>query len=86
MEPEGVYAVHVPVTPVQSEQLRILQAHGLLTTARMAQILDHDAADLQWVAGNWSVSSTEEDNAEVRRIAVEAHAVVRGGRLPESGS
>jgi hypothetical protein len=82
---EDVYAVHVPVTPVQSEQLRILQAHGLLTAARMSQILDHDAAQLQWVAGSWSASSTEEANGEVRQIAVEAHTLVRRGHLPESG-
>ena len=76
----------VAVTPVQSEQLRILQAHGLLTIARMAQILDHDSAALQWVADNWSVSSSPEANEEVRQLAVEAHARVLDSRLPDSGS
>lgn len=39
----GVYAGDVPITDVQSEQLRLLQAHGLLTTPRMSHILDYDA-------------------------------------------
>ena len=57
----------VPITDVQSEQLRLLQAHGLLTTPRMAHILDYDAESLRWVADHWQVSTTAEANAEVRR-------------------
>jgi hypothetical protein len=82
---DGVYAVVVPITEVQSEQLRILQAHGLLTTARMSHILDHDAQSLRWVADNWEASSSPEANAEVRQVAGEAHALAVGGRLPDPG-
>ena len=55
------------LTEVQSEQPRLLQAHGLLTTPRMSHILDYDAESLRWVADNWQVSTTAEANAEVRR-------------------
>ena len=82
---DGVYAVVVPITDVQSEQLRLLQAHGLLTTARMAHILDHDAESLRWVADNWQVSSTPDANAQVRQVAAEAHALAVGSRLPDPG-
>ena len=82
---DGVYAVVVPITDVQSEQLRILQAHGLLTTTRMSQILDHDAESLRWVADNWQASSTPEANAQVRQLAGEAHALAVGSRLPDPG-
>jgi hypothetical protein len=64
----------VPVTPVQSEQLR------------MAQILDHDATALQWVADNWSVSSSPQADAEVRQLATDAHAVVLDSRLLDPGA
>jgi len=82
----GVYAVVVPITDVQSEQLRLLQAHGLLTTPRMSHILDYDPESLRWVADNWQVSSTPEANAEVRQVAGDAHAVVVGSRLPDPGA
>ena len=60
------------ITGVQSEQLRILQAHGQLTTARMSHILDHRAAALEWVAYNWQGSQTPEADMEVRQVAVQA--------------
>jgi hypothetical protein len=82
---DGVYAVVVPITDVQSEQLRLLQAHGLLTTPRMSHILDYDAESLRSVADNWQVSSTPEANAEVRQVAGEAHALAIGSRLPDPG-
>ena len=66
----------MPLTEVQSEQLRILQAHGLLTIPRMAHILEHDAAALQWAADNWHVSSSPQANAEVRQVAREARSLV----------
>ena len=81
----GVYAVVVSITDVQSEQLRLLHAHGLLTTARMSHILDYDAQSLRWVADNWQLSSTPEANAEVRQVAGEAHALAVGSRLPDPG-
>jgi hypothetical protein len=73
--------VIVPIADVQSEQLRLLQAHGLLTTPRMSHILDYDAESLRWVADNWQGSSTPEANAEVRQVAGEALALVVGSRL-----
>ncbi len=82
---DDVYAVVVPITDVQSEQLRLLQAHGLLTAPRMSHILDYDTESLQWVADNWQVSSTPEANAEVRQVAGEAHALAVGSRLPDPG-
>lgn len=82
---DGVYAVVVPITDVQSEQLRLLQAHGLLTIPRMAHILDYDAESLRWVADNWQVSSTPEANAQVRQVAGEAHARAVGSHLPDPG-
>lgn len=81
----GVYAVVVPITDVQSEQLRLLQAHGLLTAARMSHILDRDAESLRWVAESWQASSTPQANAEVREVAGEAHALAVGSRLPDPG-
>jgi hypothetical protein len=60
------------ITGVQSEQLRILQAHGQLTTARMSHILDHRADALEWVADNWHGSQTPEAGLEVRQLATEA--------------
>jgi hypothetical protein len=81
----AVYAGVVPITDVQSEQLRLLQAHGLLTAPRMSHILDYDTESLQWVADNWQVSSTPEANAEVRQVAGEAHALAVGSRLPDPG-
>ena len=82
---DDVYAVVVPITDVQSEQLRLLQAHGLLTAPRMSHILDYDTESLQWVADNWQVSSTPEANAEVRHVAGEAHALAIGSHLPDQG-
>jgi hypothetical protein len=82
---DDVYAVVVPITGVQSEQLRLLQAHGLLTTPRMSHILDYDAESLRWVGDNWQVSSTPEANAQVRQVAGEAHALVVGNRLLDPG-
>ncbi len=82
---DGVYAQVVPLTEVQSEQLRLLQAHGLLTTPRMSHILDYDAESLRWVADNWQVSTTAEANAEVRQVAGEAHALVLGSRFLDPG-
>lgn len=82
----GVYAGFVPITEVQSEQLRLLQAHGLLTTPRMSHILEYDAESLRWVADNWQVSSVPEANAEVRQVAGEAHALVVGSRLLDPGA
>lgn len=84
-EDAGVYAVVVPITEVQSEQLRLLQAHGLLTTPRLSHILDYDAESLRWVADNWQVSSTPEANAEVRQVAGDAHALAVGSRLTDPG-
>ncbi len=75
----------VPITDVQSEQLRLLQAHGLLTTPRMSHILDYDAESLRWVADHWQVSTTAEANAEVRQVAAEAHALMLGSRLLDPG-
>ncbi len=75
----------MPLTEVQSEQLRLLQAHGLLTTPRMSHILDYDAESLRWVADNWQVSTTAEANAEVRQVAGEAHALVLGSRFLDPG-
>ena len=60
------------ITGVQSEQLRILQAHGQLTTARMSHILDHRADALGWVADNWHGSQTPEADLQVRQLAAEA--------------
>ena len=82
---DGVYAVVVPITDVQSEQLRLLQAHGLLTAPRMSHILDHDAESLRWVGDNWQASSTPEANAEVRQVAGEAHTLAVGSRLLDPG-
>jgi len=82
---DGVYPVVVPLTDVQSEQLRLLQAYGLLTTARMSHILDDDAESLRWVSDNWQASSTPEANAEVRQVAAEAHALAVGSSLPDPG-
>jgi len=82
---DDIYAVVVPISDVQSEQLRLLQAHGLLTTPRMSHILDYDAESLRWVADNWQVSSTPEANAEVRHVAGEAHALAIGSHLPDQG-
>ena len=82
---DDIYAVVVPISDVQSEQLRLLQAHGLLTAPRMSHILDYDTESLQWVADNWQVSSTPEANAEVRQVAGEAHALAVGSRLPDPG-
>jgi hypothetical protein len=81
----GVYAEVVPITEVQSEQLRLLQAHGLLTTPRMSHILDYDAESLRWVADNWQASSTPQANAEVRQMAGEAHALLVASRLLDPG-
>ena len=75
----------MPITEVQFEQLRLLQAHGLLSTPRMSHILDYDAQSLRWVADNWQLSSTPEANAEVRQVAGEAHALAVGSRLPDPG-
>jgi hypothetical protein len=82
---DGVYAVVVPITDVQSEQLRLLQAHGLLTAPRMSHILDHDVESLRWVGDNWQASSTPEANAEVRLVAGEALALAAASRLPDPG-
>lgn len=68
----------VPITDVQSEQLRLLQAHGLLSVPRMSHILEHDAESLRWVAENWQISSNAGANAEVRRVAGEAQALAAG--------
>ena len=82
---DDVYAVVVPITDVQSEQLRLLQAHGLLTAPRMSHILDSDAESLRWVADNWQLSSTPEANVAVRQVAGEAHALAVRSRLPDPG-
>jgi len=71
----------VLVTSVQSEQIRILQAHGHLTTPRISHILDHQADALQWAAGNWQASRTPHDNIEVRQVAAAALAFVTSSRL-----
>ena len=71
------------ITGVQSEQLRILQAHGELTTPRVSQILDHRADALQWVADNWRGSKTSEANLDVRQIAAEALASLAGNTAPD---
>ena len=81
----GVYAVVVSITDVQSEQLRLLHAHGLLSTPRMSHILDYDAESLRWVADNWQASSTPQANAEVRQVAGEAHALLVASRLLDPG-
>ena len=60
------------ITGVQSEQLRILQAHGQLTTARMSHILGHRADALEWVADNWQGAQTPQDDLEVRQVAFQA--------------
>jgi hypothetical protein len=70
----------VLLTSVQSEQIRILQAHGHLTTPRIAHILDHRAAALKWVADNWQSSRTPQDNLEVQQVAAEALALVISSR------
>ena len=82
---DDVYAVVVPLTDVQCEQLRLLQAHGLLTAPRMSHILEYDAESLRWVAENWQLSSTPEANVAVRQVAGEAHALALGSSLPEPG-
>ena len=69
------------VTHVQSEQIRILHAHGHLTTPRLSHILDHQADALQWVSDNWQSSRTPQDNNEVRQLAAEALAFVTSDRL-----
>ena len=81
----GVYAAVVPITEVQFEQLRLLQAHGLLSTPRMSHILDYDAESLRWVADNWQISGTPEANTEVRQVALESHALAVSSRLPDPG-
>lgn len=73
------------ITWVQSEQIRILQAHAQLTTPRLSQILDHEADALASVADNWQSSRTPEDNAKVRQVAAEALALVRSSRLLDPG-
>jgi hypothetical protein len=73
----------VPVTSVQSEQIRILQAHGHLTTPRISHILDHQADALLWVADNWQASRTPQDNFEVRQVAAEALALVTSSPRPD---
>ena len=75
----------MPISDVQSEQLRLLQAHGLLTTPRMSHILDYDAESLRWVADNWQISGTPEANTEVRQVALESHALAVSSRLPDPG-
>ncbi len=82
---DGIYAVVVPITDVQSQQLRLPQAHGLLTTARMSHILDYDAESLRWVVDTWQISSTPEANEEVRQVAGEAHALAVVSRLADPG-
>ena len=64
----------MPLTGVQAEQLRILQAHGHLTIPRISHILAYNAEALGWVARNWQSSSTPQDNIEVRHVASEALA------------
>jgi len=71
----------VPVTSVQSEQIRILQAHGHLTTPRISHILDFDADAVKWVADNWQASRTPQDNIEVRQVAAEALAFMASSGL-----
>ena len=68
------------ITEVQSEQIRILQAHGQLTPPRLSHILDHDADALRWVGDTWRSSATEQDDVEVRQVAAEALALVLRGR------
>ena len=64
------------ITGVQSEQLRILQAHGQRTTARMSHILDHRAAALGWVAAHGQESETPEEDMQVRQVAVRALTLI----------
>ena len=64
------------ITRVQSEQLRILQAHGQLTTARMSHILDHRADALGWVADHWQESESPEADLQVRQVAAQALALI----------
>ena len=76
-----VYAEPVLVTTVQSEQIRILQAHGHLTTPRISHVLEYQADALKWVADNWQSSRTPQDNFEVQQVAAEALAFVTSSRL-----
>ena len=75
-----VYARWMLITEVQSEQIRILHAHGQLTTPRLLQILDQDTDALLWMRDSWESSRTEEDNIEVRRVAAEAIAFLVSSR------
>ena len=75
----------MPVTSVQSEQIRILQAHGHLTTPRISHILDYQADALQWVADNWQASRTPQDDIAVRQVAAEALALATSSRLLGQG-
>ena len=68
------------LSAVQSEQIRILQAHGMLTTPRISQILGHRADVLRWVAEHWDGSATGADDREVQQVAAEALALVDGTR------
>ena len=67
------------ITGVQAEQLRILQAHGQLTTARMSHILDHRADALEWVAENWQGALTAKAELEVRQVAFQALTFITNG-------
>jgi hypothetical protein len=71
----------VLVTSVQSEQIRILQAHGHLTTSRIARILEYQADALKWVADYWQSSRTPQDNLKVQQMAAEALAFVTSSHL-----
>ena len=70
---------------MQSDQIRILRAHGQLTTPRMLHILDHDPGALRWVPDTWLSSETEEDNIVVRQVAAEALALVVRSRISDPG-
>ncbi len=77
----ALYAVPVLVTSVQSEQVRLLQAYGHLTTLRISHILDYRADALKWVTENWQSSRTSQDNDEVRQVAAQALASGSSSRL-----
>lgn len=75
----------MPLTEVQSQQVRILQSHGHLTTARISHILDYRADALRSVADNWQSSPTPEGNTEVRQVASEALALLISSRQLDPG-
>ena len=69
------------VSGVQSEQIRILQAYGRLTTPRILQILEYRADALGWARDNWQGSTGPEGNLEVQQTAAEAHDLVVSHQL-----